>query len=404
VTLKIKASQLRPGMYLTKLGGSWIKHPFLRSAFVIKSAEDIAKIHKSGITEVWIDPDKGLGLEPETEPPLDPQPEPQATATPRKVKTPTQAPVSVKAELNRARKICLDSKEAVSSMFAEARMGNAVSAEQAEPLVQEIAESVTRNPGALINVARLKTVDDYTYMHSVAVCALMTNLGRQLGLEESLLRAAGIGGLLHDLGKALMPLEVLNKPGKLTDAEFAIMKTHPTRGFEMLKEGGTSIEPVLDIALHHHEKVDGSGYPDGLSGDDITLLAKMGAICDVYDAITSTRPYKSGWDPAVSLQRMASWQGHFDNDIFKAFVKSVGIYPLGSLVRLESGRLGIVMESNPEAILTPQVKVFYSVKLRQMIPPKLLDLANSRNQDRITAVEDSAKWGFNNLDQLWVEG
>jgi putative nucleotidyltransferase with HDIG domain len=388
-------------MYLTKLGGSWIKHPFLRSAFLIKSAEDIAKIQKSGIQEVWIDPEKGIGLGGEME--NTPKQEPESPA-PSKVKAPTEAQVPLKGELRRARKICLESKAAVSSMFAEARMGNAVTAEQAEPLVQQIAESVARNPGALINVARLKTVDDYTYMHSVAVCALMTNLGRQLGLEESLIRLAGVGGLLHDLGKAVMPIEVLNKPGKLTDAEYEIMKTHPTRGFEMLKAGGTDIAPVLDIALHHHEKIDGSGYPDGLSGDDITLLAKMGAICDVYDAITSTRPYKSGWDPAVSLQRMASWQGHFDNDLFKAFVKSVGIYPLGSLVRLESGRLGIVMESNPEAILTPQVKVFYSVKLKQMIPPKILDLASARNQDRIIAVEDSAKWGFNNLDQLWLEG
>lgn len=389
-------------MYLEKLGGSWIKHPFLRNSFVLKSMEDIAKIQASGITEVWIDPEKGLAPESVEARHVSGKASEQAIKPDVVIETMTQ--VSAQEELSRARKICLDSKEAVSNMFAEVRMGKAVSAEQAEPLVREITESVTRNPGALINVARLKSVDDYTYMHSVAVCALMIALGRQIGLDDAQVQVAGAGGLLHDMGKALMPLEVLNKPGKLTDEEFAIMKSHPQRGYEILKEGGAVGESILDIALHHHEKIDGSGYPKGLAAADITVLAKMGAICDVYDAITSNRPYKSGWDPAVSLKRMASWDGHFDSELFKAFVRSVGIYPLGSLVRLESERLGIVVDSTPETLLTPKVRVFYSVKMKQTIAPKLLDLSSSRTQDRIIAVEDSAKWGFRNLEELWVEG
>lgn len=389
-------------MFLEKLGGSWINHPFLRSSFVIKSPDDIAKIQASGIREVWIDPDKGLGIDfqtSNTSAGVEKESKPAA-----KNQSPAVSSVSTQEELNRARKICLSSKEAVSSMFAEARMGKVVSAEKVGPLVQDITESVARNPGALINVARLKTVDDYTYMHSVAVCALMIALGKQIGLEGAQLHAAGVGGLLHDMGKALMPLEVLNKPGKLTDEEFAIIKSHPQRGYDLLKDGGTAIEPVLDIALHHHEKIDGSGYPKGLSANEITLFAKMGAICDVYDAITSNRPYKAGWDPAVSLKRMASWEGHFDNDLFKAFVRSVGIYPLGSLVRLESERLGIVVDSTPETLLKPTVKVFYSIKMKQTIPLKLLDLAKPRTEDRIVAVEDSAKWGFRNLEEMWAEG
>jgi putative nucleotidyltransferase with HDIG domain len=192
-------------------------------------------------------------------------------------------------------------------MFSEARMGRAVDSAGAQHLVEEISDSVTRNPGALISLARLKTADDYTYMHSVAVCALMVALARQLRLNDEQTRLAGMAGLLHDLGKAAIPLAVLNKPGKLTDAEFEIVRNHPVEGYHMLKEGAKVPDAVLDACLHHHEKIDGSGYPDKLQGEGISVIARMAAICDVYDAITSDRPYKRGWDPSESLRRMAEW-------------------------------------------------------------------------------------------------
>ena len=214
-------------------------------------------------------------------------------------------------------------------MFAEARMGKAVDAEQCLPLVNDISESVFRNPGALVSLARLKTQDDYTYMHSVAVCALMVALGRELGHDEAQCREAGMAGLLHDLGKAAMPLDVLNKPGKLTDDEFRIMRSHPARGHDMLAEGRGVGEGVLDVCLRHHEKMDGSGYPGKLAGDQISLLARMGAVCDVYDAITSNRPYKQGWDPAESIARMATWAGHFDPTHLQGLHPQPGHLPHG---------------------------------------------------------------------------
>lgn len=209
------------------------------------------------------------------------------------------------------------------SLFREIRMGNAVSAEDAGKLVEEISSSVMRNPGALISLARLKTADDYTYMHSVAVCALMVSLARQLELDETSIREAGMAGLMHDLGRALMPLEVLNKPGRLTDDEFRIIKRHPVEGHRLLVEGKTASDIVLDMCLHHHEKIDGSGYPDRLASDEISLFARMGAVCDVYDAITSHRPYKAGWDPAESIRKMAEWStGHFDGRAFRPSSKA----------------------------------------------------------------------------------
>jgi HD-GYP domain-containing protein (c-di-GMP phosphodiesterase class II) len=237
-------------------------------------------------------------------------------------------------------------------------------------------------------------------MHSVAVCALMVSLGRELGLNDGQCREAGLAGLLHDLGKAAMPLKVLNKPGALTDEEFAIMKSHPVRGHEMLLEGNSVSAGALDVCLHHHERMDGTGYPHRLPGEKISQLARMGAVCDVYDAITSDRPYKSGWDPAESIAKMASWKGHFDPPIFQAFVKSLGIYPVGSMVKLQSGKLAIVVEQNPTMLVKPVVKVFYSTKSNMPINPVALDL--SRSADKIVGRENPANWGFKHLDELWA--
>ncbi len=401
---KISVKQLTLGMHLKEFCGSWMEHPFWRNAFVITDPKDIEAILASSIKEVWIDSDKGLDVaagesvvsEAESEAQVDAELS-IAAAQEREI-----APVPTSVEFKRASKICAQSKRAVTSMFQEARMGKAVNTAGAQKLVEEISSSVSRNPSALISLARLKTADDYTYMHSVAVCALMIALSKQLGLDEKQTRSAGIAGLLHDLGKALMPMDVLNKPGKLTDEEFAIIKKHPEEGHKLLLSSSGADEIALDVVLHHHEKTDGSGYPKHLKDSEISLFAKMGAVCDVYDAITSNRPYKAGWDPAESLRRMAEWvNGHFDPTIFQAFVKSVGIYPIGSLVKLNSGRLGIVIDQAEKSLLTPSVKVFYSIRSKARIKPEVIDLSRPECPEKITSREDPSKWNFPDLDELW---
>jgi HD-GYP domain-containing protein (c-di-GMP phosphodiesterase class II) len=403
---KIAVVDLRLGMHLHELCGTWLDHPFWRCKFVLADAADLAKLHASGVKDCWIDDSRGLGLPPPapvpTPKPVLPVAEaPRIRPEPATPKPATQVPMS--EELGRAVLLIKESRKAVTAMFAEARMGRMSNSEQTNEMVAEIAASVWRNPEAIVSLVRLKTHDDYTYMHSVAVCAMMVSLSRQLGHDEAQARQAGKAGLLHDMGKALMPLELLNKPGKLTAAEYTLMKHHPQRGHELLLQANAPAM-ALDVCLHHHERVDGKGYPFGLSGAALTLAARMGAVCDVYDAITSNRPYKAGWDPAESIALMADWtkKGQFDPAVFRAFVTGLGIYPTGSLVRLKSGRLAVVVEQNPAGLAAPKVKVFFSTRSQMPVPLEVIDLCRPGCTEQITARESNSTWQFKHLDELWA--
>lgn len=399
---KIPTSAATLGMYLQALEGSWLSHPFWKTKFVLTDAADLSALKASGVPAVWIDVSKGCDVPApapvesriQTAPPAEPVPAPPAP--------PAREPSArFEDEVGRAAEVLHRSKQAVTALFTEARLGKAIDTEACLPIVEEVASSLARNPSAFISLARLKTKDDYTYMHSVAVCGLMVSLARQMGLDDAEARVAGLAGLLHDVGKMQMPTEVLNKPGALTDAEFSVMRTHPERGWELLKEGAKVPASALDVCLHHHEKIDGTGYPHKLAGEQISQMARMGAVCDVYDAITSTRPYKAAWDPAGSLQRMAQWKGQFEPIIFQAFVKSVGIYPTGTLVRLQSGRLAVVVDQNPSSLVSPRVKVFFSTKSGMPIPVQLIDLAAQGASDRIVGREPQENWGFKHLEEFW---
>lgn len=401
----VSTNQVRLGMFIQELKGSWMDHPFWKKAFKLEDIADLKKLQASVIKEVVIDIAKGLDVAEVVAAEAPPSETPEIAVPQEVASAPIAAPkpVRVTAEVERqqAKKVISASKKAVVSMFNEARMGKAVNAKAAKQVVDDIAASVARNEGALVSLLRLKNKDDYTYMHSVAVCAMMIALAKELALTEDETKVAGMAGLLHDLGKAAIPNDVLNKPGALTDDEFTLVKLHPERGHALLLTAEITDEVVLDVCIHHHEKVNGTGYPHKLKGDEISLFAKMGAVCDVYDAITSNRPYKDGWEPGVSLQRMAQWAGHFDDDVFKAFVKSMGIYPIGSMVKLKSGRLAVVTDQSPKSLLTPIVKVFFSTKSKSRIPIDMLDLSRPDSQDSIVGHEDPILWGVHDIDKIW---
>jgi putative nucleotidyltransferase with HDIG domain len=397
VLKKVAVKQLTVGMFVDGFDENWLKHSLWRSRFLIKDQARLREIQQSGIQHCWIDVSKGSDVTAQ---------KPQQSvvagpATPEKPQAPKRERPPLSEELTRAARVRARSADVMRKMFTEARLGNAIEPAACASLVDDVVESIDRHPDALLSLTRLKTADEYTYMHSVAVCALMVALGRQLGLDDAECREAGMAGMLHDLGKAAMPQNILNKPGKLTPEEFDIIKQHPMRGYEMLLDAPNVSDGVRDVCRHHHERMDGTGYPDGLTGEQISLLARMGAVCDVYDAVTSNRPYKAGWDPAQSLSQMATWKGHFDTTVFQSFVRSVGIYPTGSLVRMRSTRLAVVLEQNAAALTKPRVKLFFSTKAGLPLEHQILDLASPHVTDQIEARESPENWNFPYLTELW---
>lgn len=408
---KVTSAEVCLGMYIHGFEGSWIDHPFWKARFLLQEPRDLRKIQDSAVSAVWIDVAKGLDLHPEPEPEPKPALEPAlvpaplpAASTPGTSGNPALA-LEVSGclqELAQAAAVSAHAKQEVARLFQDVRLGQAIELSEVATVVEQISASVLRHPTALISLTRLRTADEYTYIHSVSVCALMTAVARQMELPADQVLLAGKAGLLHDVGKMKTPLAVLNKPGKLTDAEFAVMRRHPEQGVALLQEWGAAPE-VIDVCQHHHEKFDGSGYPHGLVGKDISLLARIAAVCDVYDAVSSTRPYKTAWSPAEAIRRMAEWRGHFDPQVFQAFVKTLGIYPIGSLVRLSNEQLAVVVDQHPDSLLTPQVRVFFSARSRTPLPQRLLDLARAPAGERIVRREDPEEWGFRNLERLWQQ-
>jgi putative nucleotidyltransferase with HDIG domain len=391
---KIAVSDLTLGMYIHEFCRPRINDPFW-TTHVERELRDEAVLRRiqESTREVWIDTRLGKSPDGANQPQVDHWATAPYTDT---------SPATMDKELARAKLICGRAKAAVMTMFSDARMGRSMNTEDVDLLVEEISTSVMRHPHALISLSRLKTSDEYTYMHSVAVCALMVALARQMELDEERVREAGVAGLMHDVGKMMIPPAILNKPDRLTFEEYEAMKYHPQAGLKILQGSQQVTQAVMDVCLHHHEKVDGSGYPYGLKGEEISVFARMGAICDVYDAVTSDRPYKKGWDAARSIREMASWKGHFDEKIFQHFVKTVGIYPVGALVRLKSERLGVVIEQGEKSLLHPKVKVFLSTRTKIAFQPEIVNLADPTEPDAILKYELAEEWGVQDVERMWA--
>ncbi|MGE5468911.1 MAG: HD-GYP domain-containing protein [Ignavibacteria bacterium] len=389
---KITVAQLRTGMYVHDLNCDWTDHPFLRNQFLVEDEAMLGKILAAPIPEVWIDTDRGLDVAPTATSPEAPAASFTSPADPIAVP-------DLSAEVQRARKLHREANRLVSDLLADARMGKQLQVERCEPVVEGILDSIFRKPDALLPLAQVKSRDEYTFQHSVAVAALAAAFGRTLDMSRETIKELAIGGLLHDVGKALVPDAILNKPGKLSEEEFAVMKGHASHGAELLRQTPGISEIAFAAAAEHHERFDGTGYPRGLKGDGISIYGQMLAIVDVYDAITSLRVYHKGMPPTEALRNMFQWSKcHFSPSLVQAFIKGIGIYPAGSLVRMESGRMGIVREVVPEQLLQPVVKVFFDADKRCYVPPEIVALAASG--DKIVAHESFEKWNIDQADWL----
>jgi len=391
---KIPAARLKPGMFIHDLDCGWMDHPFLTTRFKLDSERDLKKIHEAGIREVYVD--TALGLDVVDAPTADEVDRDLDEEMQRAVEKRPEPRASTHEELARAHKIHDEANQIMRSIMRDVRLGKQVHVEQIEPMVDKMASSILRNSGALISLNRIKNKDEYTFQHSVSVATLLMAFCRGLNLDEETIRQAGIGGMVHDVGKMQTPDRILNKPGKLSDDEFSVMRHHVVASREILEVTPNISQTALEVAAQHHERYDGSGYPNRLKGDEISRIGQMAAIIDVYDAITSDRVYHKGMAPTEALRKMFEWSKfHFNPELVHAFARVVGIYPVGALVRLESQRLAVVVEQRESNMLQPLVRVFFDAKRNHYLKPEDVDLSRPMGKggaDRIVGHESPEKW------------
>jgi putative nucleotidyltransferase with HDIG domain len=374
----IRTEQATLGMYVHSFAGGWLSHPLWRPRLLISSNEELERIRSSN-SEIVIDTTKGCDI-----------------ATVRSV----PAPISLgsmrasgrfgRADKVRATELAQGSKAVVNAMFADCRLGKGVPTDDILAVVDDIADSLN-NIAAFISVTRLKAQDDQTYTHSVAVCALMISFARELGYPAAAVRDLGMAGLLHDIGKSMISPAILLKPGPLTATETIEMRCHPARGHDILL-ATTGAPPVaLDVCLHHHERLDSLGYPFGLKAEAISPETRMASICDVYDAITSIRPYAPGKSPLEAIKEMEAANGHFDRALLFRFMGSIGVYPAGKLVRILGDRLAVTLPHNHNGI-GPVFRTFYSTVETRFLRHQDVILTEGIADGTTVIAEDPDSW------------
>jgi putative nucleotidyltransferase with HDIG domain len=395
---KVKTEKLKPGIFIHDFNSGWLEHPFLRNRVLLKTDAEIEKILARGIREVYIDTDRGLDIDDaptkhDVDQALDGEIN-KLQPAPRRARQ----SVPFTEEIKRARHLLHASKEQTRVLLDAVRMGMKLDVPQIEIVVEKMTASVLRNRHALLSLARIKNKDEYTYLHSLSVSALCISFAHHLDLPSGEIKALSIGGLLHDIGKVKMPLEVLNKPGPLTEKEFEIMKTHVAHGDCILRETAGIDDTAMCVTRHHHERLDGSGYPEGLQGEQISQFGRIGAIVDIYDALTSERCYKEAIEPPAVIRKLYEWSdSYLDRKLVEQFILHMGIYPVGAVVRLRSGVIGVVVEQNETSLLDPVVRALYDTKRQRHITPFEINLSSrpaGQRLDEIVGFEKPAAWNL----------
>lgn len=403
---RIRLSDVELGMFIHKLEGSWFKHPFWKSRFLLEDAAMLADLQDSGIDGVVIDISKGLDVRPLPVRASDPAPPPPVRSTVRTMPQRARAaapdpqadlrstaPQTMAREFGRAGVVAGKGRRVVSRIFLESRLGKAIRTDQVEPVIEDIFSSIQRNPHAFNGLMRCKRDNEYVYRHALAVSALMISLARHIRLPSRTIREAGMAGLLMDVGIGHLPVDLTAYGGDFRNLPHDILKRHVELGHAFLEAGGDMPQGVLDVALQHHETIDGSGYPLGLKGEQIALLSRMAAICDTYDSMVSDTAEGVGVNPATAIGQMNFMKGWFDPEIMQQFIETMGVYPIGSVVRLRSGLLGMVIDQNPSDYTRPRVRAFYSIPQQRLITARDIDLADCWGEEDIVGAEDPANFG-----------
>lgn len=398
---QIPVAALRPGMFICDFNAGWMAHPFALNHLHVRNAQQIEEIARHGIRTVFIDTRRGADVE--NAPTLAEvvtstrhrMLDSAARETPKKEdgESRTQAPTA--QEIKRARQALGLAAERLRTAMTEVRLGKPIDIPALRESAGHISAAVIRNDNALALVCRLRKRDEYTFSHSLNVSVLLARFSHHLGNAPEVTHQIALGGLLHDIGKMSIDTEVLNKPGKLTTDEYDHMKTHVTRGLSLV-EPYRLPEPALAVIREHHERGDGSGYPLSTRQEDISQIGRIAAIVDVYDAISSERVYHSALPAPEAIRRIFEWQHYFDPALVNSFVRCLGIYPVGSLVRLKSERLAIVVCHNPKNLIQPRLRVIFDARHKSHLPPEDIDLGKRPwiDRDAIVGHEDAQYWNI----------
>ncbi|QIY85762.1 HD-GYP domain-containing protein [Aeromonas hydrophila] len=294
------------------------------------------------------------------------------------------------------RRLYQEARELQGKFIRHLKAGEPIDITPLAAVAEEMVDTMFTHGDAMLCLARIRAKDAYLMEHSMNVAILLANFGRYLGLERNVLKELTLGGLLHDVGKIMTPDEVLNKPGKLTDEEFGVMRQHVVHSYDILSNTAGITPTMLEVAANHHERLDGTGYPQRLKGDQLSLYTRMSGIVDVYDAVTADRVYKQGMQPTQAFRVLLKGiNQHFDAELVTKFIKCMGVYPVGTLVQLSNQRLAVVMQRNEQQPLKPVVKVIYHTTQRHYLEVQWLDLARNGGQESIESTVDPKEFGIN---------
>lgn len=361
---QIDVKELQIGMYVSKLDRPWLETSFLFQGFELKTETDVKEVQKQ-CDFVYIDIEKQtkiIGHE-------------RRSLSWVKTREPPKRTSNFKEEFSYAKSVFRETSGLVKGFMENVALGRAINVEIAKKAVAECVDSIIKSPDALMWLTQLKERDEYTSQHSMNVCILSIALARQIDLPIEEIEKIGLCGMMHDVGKMKIPLEILNKPGRFEPEELAIMQTHTTLGWKLLMSHSGMPGSAIDTAYNHHERLDGKGYPRGLKANHIPLYTRIVTIADMYDAITSDRVYQNGKThlEAIKILTQAS-EDQLDSGLVVKFIESLGIYPPGNIVEMSNGEIAVVIEVNPVKKLKPKITMLLN-ESKERVNPRLVDLA-----------------------------
>lgn len=386
---KVRVDDLRVGIYVHDFNCSGDTGNIYIDPGTIKRESTIKILKTWGVKEVFIDTSRGLGVD-KTQNLTKKSYITSPIGTERQRARPT---VPLKLEIQSAQRISQEAVQAVQHAYEDVASGKIPEAGQFYKVAERMYDSIHRNSDALTLLGRIREKDEYTLMHSISVSSYVLNMCHYYEMPESQSLDLAVDALFHDIGKAMVPLEILNKPGKLTREEAVIMKRHAEFSYELLAKVRGIPHECRDVALHHHERYNGTGYPHGLQKEEISFSAQLTSVCDVFDALVSERVYKPGMETIMGLRIIYEGGGtHFDKDLAYDFIRCIGMYPIGTCVVLTNGCSGVVITST-EDMKRPVVQLLYDdTKKERLQRPITVDL--TKTGDEIASYSDAMQFGF----------